>query len=249
MEIINIMDAETTADQLAGPINDFGARFMLDPATFARSVEMGLPPSLASYVQGRLGVMGDIDVEVAIEYMFFFDRHMVAKAWAEPCSLSKTEAGAAYASICAERGRVYLEGFSGADQMAELLEQVANAADDTDAALFAGWRDAYRPADPPGRAYLLLATVRELRGCLHMSVCRKAGVDALSMVLAQGGEGTAKLHGYQNLEREPASVAEIASIEAVTGKADATNFTCLSEHNRSELVALVRAAVAHASER
>ena len=52
------MDTITAARRLAEPIGEFGARFMLDPATFARSVEMGLPASLASYVQGRIGVMG-----------------------------------------------------------------------------------------------------------------------------------------------------------------------------------------------
>ena len=55
------MDAITTARRLAEPIGEFGARFMLDPATFTRSTELGLPASLASYVQGRIGVMGELD--------------------------------------------------------------------------------------------------------------------------------------------------------------------------------------------
>ena len=242
------MDTHSAVELLAKPINHFGARFMLDPITFSRSAELGLPASLASYVHGRLGVMGDIDVETAIDNMFFFDKNLVAATWNEPSDLSKTQAGAAYTSICAERGRLYLEGFKDAKRLAALLERVADTADDAQAALFAGWRDASRPDDGPGRAYLLLAVVRELRGCRHMSVCRAADSDPLALVLAQGGEGTARLHGYQNLDHEPASVDQLASIEAATHAADAKNYSCLSDSDRSELVTLVQNAVTHAAD-
>ena len=67
------MDAITTARRLAEPIGEFGARFMLDPDTFARSVELGLPASLASYVQGRIGVMGELDTATVIDNKLFFD--------------------------------------------------------------------------------------------------------------------------------------------------------------------------------
>ena len=140
------MDTITTARRLAGPIGEFGARFMLDPATFSRSAELGLPASLASYVQGRIGVMGELDTATVIDNKLFFDEGLVARYWEEPCRLSKSEAGVAYASICAERGAAYLDGLSDAARLAELLERVADSADDSEAALFAGWRDAARPS-------------------------------------------------------------------------------------------------------
>ncbi|MEC9467103.1 MAG: hypothetical protein VX980_00915, partial [Actinomycetota bacterium] len=181
------MDNITTARRLAGPIGEFGARFMLDPVTFTRSTELGLPAGLASYVQGRIGVMGELDTATVINNKLFFDEGLVARCWEEPCALSKSEAGAAYAAICAERGAAYLDDFSDAPKLAELLGRVADSADDSEAALFAGWRDAARPEDDHGRAYLLVATVRELRGCRHMWATRSAGVDPLRMVLANGG--------------------------------------------------------------
>lgn len=245
------MDALTTTRRLAGPIGSFGARFMLDPATFARSAEMGLPASLASYVQGRIGIMGEVDTSTAVDNMLFFERGLVTRYWEEPCDLSKSEAGAAYASICAERGRSYLDGFTDAPRLAALLEQVADSADDTKAALFAGWRNAARPDDSTGRAYLLLATVRELRGCRHMEASRSAGIEPLGMVLANGGEGTAKLHGYQDVDprHEATPADQVDAIEAATDEANAADFACLTDDERAELVALVDAAVDFAAER
>ncbi len=242
------MDTTTTARRLAGPIGEFGARFMLDPATFTRSAELGLPASLASYVQGRIGVMGELDTAAAIDNKLFFDEGLVARYWEEPCDLSKSEAGAVYASICAERGSAYLDGFPDAPRLAELLGRVADSADDSEAALFAGWRDAARPDDDHGRAYLLLATVRELRGCRHMRATRAAGADPLGMVLANGGERTAKLHGYRDryLDHETADADQVAAIEATTDEANAADFACLTDDERAELVALVTAAVQHA---
>jgi len=247
--ILRAMDSRTTARRVAEPINEFGARFMLDPATFARCAEEGMPLSLASYVHGRLGVMGEIDVDAAIESMLFFEPTLVENAWVEESGLTKAQSGTAYAAVCAERGRAYLDGFEGASRLSQLLEKVADSADDTNAALFAGWRDADRPDDPAGRAYLMLATIRELRGCLHMTASRKAGVDPLAMVLASGGEGTAQLHGYTDLDRKPASAEQLTAIEEATTDADAANYDCLTEDERTELAKLVEAAVVHAAER
>ena len=35
---------------------------MLDRTTFGRCTDLGLPSGMAGYVQGRLGVMGDVSV-------------------------------------------------------------------------------------------------------------------------------------------------------------------------------------------
>ncbi|MBT5206997.1 MAG: hypothetical protein HOH21_10045 [Acidimicrobiaceae bacterium] len=56
------MDTLTTARRLADPIGSLGARFMLDRTTFGRCADLGLPSGMAGYVQGRLGVMGDVSV-------------------------------------------------------------------------------------------------------------------------------------------------------------------------------------------
>ena len=241
------MDAWSTAQLVSRPINKFGARFMLDPVTFALSVEAGMSTGFASHTQGRVGVMGDVDVELAVASMMFFDPDYVRTNWNEPIAITKAEAGAAYAAICAERGRTYLQGFEGAARLSELLEIVADGADDTDAALFAGWRDAHRPEDAAGRAYLMVATIRELRGCRHMSACRAAGADPLAMTLAQSGIAWAAIHGFRDLHAAPADNNLVEAVEAATEQSDAENYTCLTDDERAELVELVEAAVAHAA--
>ena len=75
------MDSLTTARRIADPIGSLGARFMLDRSTFDRCVELGLPDGMAGYVQGRLGVMGDVSADEAADAAYFFDRfrEMVAR--------------------------------------------------------------------------------------------------------------------------------------------------------------------------
>ena len=244
------MDARTTAQRLAQPINTLGARSMLDPVTAARCVEDGLPANpLASYVQGRLGVMGDIDADAAVNSLLFFDRDYAVGLWNEDSDLSKSDSGAVYAAISAERGTHYLEGFDDAARLSELLERVADSADDTVAPLFAGWRDVTRPDDPASRAYQMVIVVRELRGDLHMAACRNLGTDPLAMVLAGSGEGTARMHGYTDLDHERASGAMLATAKEATDDLDARNYEFLTDDEWAELVTLVDAAVVHAVDR
>lgn len=240
------MDARTTAQRVAGPINGFGSWFMIDPSTFARSVEAGMSDGWASHTQGRIGVMGDVDVEVAVENMMFFAPDYIRDNWNRPMSISKAEAGVVYAAICADQGRRYLAGFDGAARLADLLERVVDGADDTDAALFAGWRDAERPDDAEGRAYLLVATTRELRGCRHMAAARAAGCDPEAMALANSGLAWAGIHGFRNLHADPTPADQTEAIESATDDLDAPNYDCLTADERAELVDLVEAAVAHA---
>ncbi len=244
------MDARTTAQRLARPMGSLGSRAMLDPVTAERCAEEGMPGNpLASYVQGRLGVMGDIDVDAAVNSLLFFDRDYAVGLWTEENALSKSESGTAYAAISAERGSHYLEGFDGAARLSALLERVADSADDTDAPLFTGWRDAPRPVDPAGRAYQMVIVARELRGDLHMAACRNLGADPLAMVLGGSGEGTARTHGYTDLDHERASAEMLAAAEDATDDLDARNYECLTDDERAELADLVDAAVAHAAER
>ncbi|MDG1464576.1 MAG: hypothetical protein P8Q20_05730, partial [Acidimicrobiales bacterium] len=91
----------------------------------------------------------------------------------------------------------------------------------------------------------------ELRGCRHMEAARSVGVEPLGMILANSGEGTAKLHGYQNVDpsHEATPAAQVDAIEAATNEANAADFACLTDDERAELVALVDAAGGFAAER
>jgi hypothetical protein len=218
---------------------------MLDRSTFGRCAELGLPAGMSSYVKGRLGVMGDVSADEAADAAFFFDRGLITNGWEADCDLSRSEGGAAYAQVCVELGRTYLDGFDGAERMADLLATVLDAADMTGLALATGWRDAARPPDATGRAYLLTQATRELRLCRHVLAARAADGDPMGMVLAVDGERFTAMHGYQDLAAGPQDEATLTAIGAVTDQANATDFEVLTADERTELVTLAEAAVVH----
>ena len=220
---------------------------MLDRSTFGRCVELGLPDGMSGYVQGRLGVMGDVSVDEAADAAFFFDRGLIAAGWEADCDLTRSEGGTAYALVCVELGRTYLDGFEGVERLADLLAGVLDAADMSGLALATGWRDATRPPDATGRAYLLTQATRELRLCRHVLAARATGVDPMGMVLAVDGERWTAMHGYQDLSAGPQDEDTRLDVESATDLANATDFDVLTPHERAELVSLAETAVAHAA--
>mgnify|MGYP003991131493 FL=1 len=221
-----------------------GARFMLDPTTFGRGVELGLPKSMASYVMGRMGVIGDISAQEATDAAWCINFDMINENWVD--DLVPSAAGALYAQICVEQGRTYLEGFAGAARLAELAGRIADAADDTDAALFAGWRDAARPDDAEGLAYLLVQVVRELRFCRHATAARVAGVSPSSLVQAKNGGSNVAIFGWGDSTDHPADSQTVTDIETATEAAAALDHSVLNEDEQTEYVGLLTAALAHA---
>jgi hypothetical protein len=151
-----------------------------------------------------------------------------------------------YAQICVEQGRTYLEGFAGAARLAELAGRIADAADDTDAALFAGWRDAARPDDAEGLAYLLVQVVRELRFCRHATAARVAGVSPSSLVQAKNGGSNVAIFGWGDSTDQPADSQTVTDIETATEAAAALDHSVLNEDEQTEYVGLLTAALAHA---
>ena len=75
------MDALTAAHHTATPIGDLGARFMLDGLAYKRGAELGLPSGMGTYVLGRLGVMGDVDLDAAVAAAFFWNPDTIATNW------------------------------------------------------------------------------------------------------------------------------------------------------------------------
>jgi hypothetical protein len=218
---------------------------MLDRTTFGRCADLGLPSGMAGYVQGRLGVMGDVSADEAADAAFFFERGLVTAGWEADCDLTRSEGGAAYAVVCVELGRTYLAGFEGAERLAHLLARVLDAADMSGLALAEGWRDVARPADATGRAYLLAQATRELRLCRHVLAARAAGVDPMGMVLAVDGERFTAMHGYQDLSAGPQDEATRLTVDSATDLANGTDFDVLTPDERAELVSVAESAVAH----
>ncbi|MDE0927386.1 MAG: hypothetical protein OSA06_01295 [Acidimicrobiales bacterium] len=238
------MTSLSCAQDSAQAAQVLGARFMLDPTTFGRGVELGLPKSMASYVMGRMGVIGDISAQEATDAAWCINFDMINENWVD--DLVPSAAGALYAQICVEQGRKYLDGFAGAARLAELAGRIADAADDTDAALFAGWRDAARPDDAEGLAYLLVQVVRELRFCRHATAARVAGVSPSSLVQAKNGGSNVAIFGWGDSTDQPADSQTVTDIETATEAAAALDHSVLNEDEQTEYVGLLTAALAHA---
>ena len=100
------MTSLSCAQDSAQAAQVLGARFMLDPTTFGRGVELGLPKSMASYVMGRMGVIGDISAQEATDAAWCINFDMINENWVD--DLVPSAAGALYAQICVEQGRTYL---------------------------------------------------------------------------------------------------------------------------------------------
>ena len=133
------MNPQHCAQKTASAVQVLGARFMLDPVTFKTGPELGLPKGLPGYVMGRFGTIGDISAEEASAAAWCWNPSQIKENWIE--DFSPSLAGALYGQICAERGRDYLNGFSGAARLVELAEKIVDSADGENAPTFTGWRN------------------------------------------------------------------------------------------------------------
>jgi hypothetical protein len=204
--------------------------------------EFGYPNGYAYYVVGRGGVLGDVDADVVTSAFGFFHHALVRTMWERGVAVEGARAAATrYGAACAEFGRRRMDGFSGAERLAELAGKVAAGVDPTGLALFAGWRAHPLPADIPGRTYQLVHVLRELRGSVHVVAVVAAGLGPLAAVLATGGEENATRFGW------PAPFPQVdptakAAAERLTDEVLARLYgEVLTEAEAHELVGLVKA--------
>ena len=234
-----------TAAALAGPVGGLGGRFMLDPSTFARAPEIGLPAGFEYYAVGRFGVLGDVAANVIVASGVMFEPNLVESLWNSARPLAEPRAVAHhYATVCQDWGRQRLSGNDGLDRLAELLEKVVANAPVHGLPLFAGWQAVPRPTDGAGATYQLLHTLREYRFGCHAIAALAEVLSPLEAVLAgPGGEGNAAMFGWS--EPYPEVTDDVrtrrAAAEARTDALAARAFEILDESERAELVERVTA--------
>jgi hypothetical protein len=138
----------------------------------------------------------------------------------------------------------------GADRLADLLFRVAEAAPVAGMPLFAGWRALARAlhsdgsvTDGPGRLALGLMVVREQRGSAHLVALTAQGVPPLQAIVSgRYGPGNARFFGWPEPYPDPtAGRAVMVAVEDLTDELVAPAYAALSEDERAELVAGVRA--------
>ena len=244
------MSPEEAVRGCAGPVGKVGGAWMFDEQTLARGLELGLT-SWSWYHCGRGGVLGDGDADVVIAAFGFFPPALQRKAWEKgKAVLPPSQTSREYALACAAWGRRTFAQVDGADRLADLLLQLAEAAPVAGMPLFAGWRALGRSlqadgsvTDGPGRLALALMVVREQRGSAHLVALTAQGVPPLqALVSGRYGPGNARFFGWPEPYPEAeAGRAVMVAVEDLTDELVTPAYAALSSDERTELVAGVRA--------
>lgn len=223
-------------------VGQWGFDWMSDADLRARGRdELGLR-GRPLYHLGRAGVLGDVPVEVVVAVEAFFPPDVVRAAWVDGRAGQRPQDVAAfYAQGCADVARRRFPDDERTRRAADLVERVVDAADPTGLPLFAGWRLAARPADPPGRLGLLLNVLREHRGAVHVAAVAAMGIPPLAAIVAgRYGEANARFFSWPEPYPDPAPWrARWDAAEDLTAAAAGRPYDALHPDERAELAALV----------
>jgi hypothetical protein len=221
---------------------------MSDPGTQARASELGLAPGFSFWVNGRAGAMGDVSADVAAAAIGFMAPELVAEHWnARPSDVPPLRAALEYASVGADWGRNALADVDSGqlERLVSLADRVSDQALPSCGALFAGWRQLDRPADPAGSATMVMQILREMRGGAHLSAIQAAGLTPQSAIVSfgatdpiRGGVSGAERFGWTAPHPAPDEVAR-AGAEQMTTAVASRGFEALDDAERGELVELV----------
>ncbi len=164
--------------RVAPSVADLGSAFYFTPETVKAGKAVGLD-GFRLYFLGRGGVLGDVEWPVVLSAFGYFKPSLVAKMWTTGRErYPARDAAHLYLECCRDHGRARFSGVEGLGGFCEAAEAVTVAALDDPAALplFAGLAAMERPADLPGRAMQLVATLRELRGSTHLAAVTACGL-------------------------------------------------------------------------
>jgi hypothetical protein len=184
------MTTTTAADQVERvlkPIQQFVRGWMTGGPTDRLAAELGMRSGSDLWIVGRAGVLGDGDADVAAAGLAFLAPDRVRSAWESlPPGLTPRQVADAYTALCCEWGRAELVKFDPTRmaRLDELGRRIADAADGSIGAVFAGWRAQPQPDDVNARVALTVHVLRELRGGAHITAVNACGITPLEAVLA-----------------------------------------------------------------
>lgn len=235
---------QEAAQALAGPVGFLGGWFMASRSTYKRGGELGFN-GMAFYYAGRGAALGDANAEVVASAMTFFPAALVETMWREGRKvLDPPAALAAFCECCWSWGRRRLAEAPELDLTTALLARVIDGADAAALPLFAGWREAPRPADLAALAAHLLHVLREFRGGAHGLAVLASGLRPVEAAAASATDFyTPQSVGWS--EPLPEVTSEIrarrAAAEELTDRIVAPAFAVLTPGERAELVTRVKA--------
>lgn len=242
------MSTTEVAEATGKPILEFGRAWMVSPHTAERAAALGLSESgrFGFWVNGRAGVLGDVDRHVATAALGFMAPGAVAHHWnARPADLAPWDAALAWFDCAAVWGREALASMPD-DRVARLNELTRKVIDNADlsfGSLFAGSALIPLPGDAAANATINLNVLRELRGGAHLSASHAAGLGPHGTIMStddpvRGGAPWAEGFGWEAPHPDPNPVAR-AQVEDMTTTATARAFECLNSDERADFVRLV----------
>jgi hypothetical protein len=174
-------------ERVLKPIQQFVRGWMNGAPADVVAADLGMRSGEDVWIVGRAGVLGDSDADVATAGLAFIAPARVRAAWESlPPGLSHRAVADAYAASCGRWGAATLCNFDRVRiaRLDELGRAIADAADPSLGAVFAGWRAQPRPDDVNARAALTMHVLRELRGGAHIIAIAACGITPLQAVLA-----------------------------------------------------------------
>jgi hypothetical protein len=237
---------EECAKGIAGAVGRIGGEWMFDAVVNARGTELGFE-TWSWYHCGRGGVLGNPPASVIVATFGFFPPELQTKAWEKGCAvMNPADAAREYAAACALWGTRRFADVEDAGRLADLLTRALDSARTMALPLFAGWRDVlhrYDGSSAPERLALALQTAREHRGGAHLAAVAGYGVEPLQAVMSgRYGAVNADFFGWPKPWPDPELAREkMAAAERVTNLMVAPAFEVLSDDERAELTAGLRA--------
>ncbi len=159
-------------------VRKLGAAWYFTPETMQVGAELGLD-GFRFYFLGRGGVLGDVEWPVVHAAFGYFEPSLLEKMWTSGSARARPrDAARAHLRACAEHGRRHLSDVDGLGAFCEAAEAVVREArrDPAGLSLFAGVASEPLPDDLPGRAMVVTAVLRELRGSAHLLAVAASGL-------------------------------------------------------------------------
>jgi hypothetical protein len=223
------MTALETVRATADPIHDIGTMIYMSPETFARAAEWGWQNPFGFYAAGRGAVLGDVGSDIVASTFGWFEPSVVGTLWADGVGVHGTAVAAErMAEATAMWGRDHFAGASGLAGFVSSADALVDGVSGAALPLFEGWRRLPRPSDDAGRAGVLMQTLREWRGAVHLVATTAVGLSPLEAILSRDGEGQAKMLGWA----EP--FADCSSLKAARDEAEEmTDRLCAADVERA----------------
>lgn len=235
------MTPEELVSETAGPINRLGAIYYFHPSTLAHGKELGLD-GMRFYLLGRAGVLGNVESPVVTSAFGYFAPAVVDKLWSTAKeTLAPREAARAALECNAKIGRESLADVDGLAAFCAAAEQVVADTNPAALSLYAGVAAEPMPEDLPARALHLAVLHRELRGSVHLAAIIAAGIHP-GVAHAIRRPGDVETFGWPaDIAISDDDRAKLNAVDEVTNERSADHYRSLSDDQRADFVAGVRA--------